>query len=197
MERHRWWRGETFLPTTMWMSLKVNPPAQLSLQMTIAWLTGCNHMRCTEPETQLSCSQTIPSEMVWDINNKVIRCTMWGRKKILSAFLISLAGSENSTGRERLSGEKHKHLFHVNFMQHRSLHKEMKTQRDRPVYFILGFLFFNFWLFIFFGYARSSLLCRGFLHLQRIGATLQLWTQASHHGGFSCCRAKALGLWAQ
>ena len=45
----------------------------------------------------------------------------------MSAFLISLAGSENSTGRERLSGEKHKHLFHVNFMQHRSLHKEMKT----------------------------------------------------------------------
>ena len=87
--------------------------------------------------------------MVWDINNKVICCTKLGRKKILSAFLRSLAGSENSTDRDRLSGEKHKHLFHGNFMWHRRLHKEMKTQRDRPVYFMLGFLFFKFWLFIF------------------------------------------------
>ena len=146
--------------------------------------------------TQLSCSQTIPSEMVWDINNKVICCTKQGRKKIFSAFLRSLAGSENSTDRDRLSGEKHKHLFHGNFMWHRSLHKEMKTQRDRPVYFMLVFYFLIF-DYLFFGYARSSLLCRGFLQLQRVGATLQLGTSGSHHGGFSCRRAKALGVWAQ
>lgn len=97
----------------------------------------------------------------------------------MSAFLISLPGSENSTDRD--CQEKHKHLFHVNFMQHRSLHKEMKTQRDRPVYFILGFLFLIFDYLFFFGCARSSLLCRGFLQLQRVRATLQLRTS-----GFIC-----------
>ena len=39
----------------------------------------------------------------------------------------------------------------------------------------------------------SSLLCTGFLQLQRAGATLRCGAQASCCGGFSCCRARALG----
>ena len=36
----------------------------------------------------------------------------------------------------------------------------------------------------------------GFLQLQRAGATLRCGAQASHCGGFSCCRARALGVQA-
>ena len=44
-----------------------------------------------------------------------------------------------------------------------------------------------------FGYTKSSLFCEGFLSLRQDGAALELWVQASHCGGFSCCRAQALG----
>ena len=37
----------------------------------------------------------------------------------------------------------------------------------------------------------------GFLQLWRAGATLHCGAWASHCGGFSCCRARALGAWAQ
>ena len=53
--------------------------------------------------------------------------------------------------------------------------------------------FFKFYLFIF-GCIGSLLLCAGFLQLRRAGATLCCSAQASHCGGFSCCRARALGV---
>ena len=56
--------------------------------------------------------------------------------------------------------------------------------------------FFGF-NFIFFGCVGSSLLYAGFLQLRRAGATLRCGAWASHCGGFSCCRARALGAWAQ
>ena len=40
---------------------------------------------------------------------------------------------------------------------------------------------------------ESSLLRTGFLQLRRAGATLHCGAWASHCGGFSCCRAQALG----
>ena len=49
-----------------------------------------------------------------------------------------------------------------------------------------------FCLFVF-GCVGSSLLCAGFLQLWRVGATLRCGVRASHCGGFSCCRAQALG----
>ena len=39
-------------------------------------------------------------------------------------------------------------------------------------------------------------LCAGFLQLRRAGATLCCGAWASHCGGFSCCRARALDTWA-
>ena len=51
-------------------------------------------------------------------------------------------------------------------------------------------------LFIF-GCTESSLLCPGFLQLRRAGALSSCAVQASHCGGFSCCRARAPGTWAQ
>ena len=42
----------------------------------------------------------------------------------------------------------------------------------------------------------SSLLHAGFLWLRRARATLHCGAWASHCGGFSCCRAQALGMWA-
>ena len=56
------------------------------------------------------------------------------------------------------------------------------------------FFFFNshFLKFIF-GCIGSSLLCAGFLQLQRAGATLHCGAWPSHCGGFSCCRARAVG----
>ena len=47
--------------------------------------------------------------------------------------------------------------------------------------------------FFFFGCVVSSLLRTGFLQLWRVGSTLRYGAQASHCGGFSCCRARALG----
>ena len=44
-----------------------------------------------------------------------------------------------------------------------------------------------------YGCVESSLLCAGFLYLQRAGATLRCGVRASHCGGFSCCAARALG----
>ena len=54
-----------------------------------------------------------------------------------------------------------------------------------------SFFFLN--LFIIFGCVGSSLLRVGFLQLWRAGATLCCGAQASHCGGFSCCRARAPG----
>ena len=61
---------------------------------------------------------------------------------------------------------------------------------------LFSFLFFiNLFLFILFsfGCVGSSWLCEGFLQLWRAGATLCCSARASHCGGFSCCRARALG----
>ena len=52
--------------------------------------------------------------------------------------------------------------------------------------------FFKINLFIF-GCVGSPLLHTGFLQLRRGGATLPCSARASHCGGFSCCRAQALG----
>ena len=53
--------------------------------------------------------------------------------------------------------------------------------------------FLSFNLIFIFGCIGSSLLHVGFLYLRRAGATLRCDAQASHCGGFSCCRAWALG----
>ena len=53
------------------------------------------------------------------------------------------------------------------------------------------------YLFIYtFGCVGSLLLHVGFLQLRRAGAALCCGAWASHCGGFSCCRARALGAWA-
>ena len=56
-------------------------------------------------------------------------------------------------------------------------------------------IFFLIHLFIY-GCVGSSLLCAGFLQWRRVAATLCCGGRASHCGGFSCCRARALGSWA-
>ena len=57
-----------------------------------------------------------------------------------------------------------------------------------------GLFFLKIYLFIYlFGCIGSSLLCEGFLQLRRAGATLHCGARASHCGGISCCRARALG----
>ena len=48
----------------------------------------------------------------------------------------------------------------------------------------------------FFGCVGSSLLQAGFPYLRQVGATLRYGARASHCGGFSCCGARALGVWA-
>ena len=50
------------------------------------------------------------------------------------------------------------------------------------------------WSFFILGWPMSSLLCMGFLQLWRAGASLHCSVTASHCGGFSCCRAQALGV---
>ena len=69
----------------------------------------------------------------------------------------------------------------------------MSINTSVPIIGSLIFFFFN----LFFGCAGSSLLHAGFPQLQQAGATLRCGARASHRGGFSCCRAWALGTWAQ
>ena len=60
-----------------------------------------------------------------------------------------------------------------------------------------GFFKINLFIYLYiFGCIGSSLLRVGFLYLWQVGATLCCGVQASHCGGFSCCRAWALGTWA-
>ena len=61
----------------------------------------------------------------------------------------------------------------------------------------LGFFLISFYnyYFIYLFLSALGLHCcaRAFLQLQRAGATLRRGAWASHCGGFSCCRARALG----
>ena len=63
-----------------------------------------------------------------------------------------------------------------------------------PTYTSFYFSLFIYPLILFL--AGSSLLCKGFLQLWRVGATLCCGMRASHCGSFSHCRAWALGLQA-
>ena len=96
-------------------------------------------------------------------------------------------------------------LFHISGsfeLQHffKTTATFFSTIRKKNAYFLYflmtRFLFFEliFYLCIYlfiFGCIGSSLLCAGFLYLWRAGATLCCGVRASHHGGFSCCRAWA------
>ena len=63
-------------------------------------------------------------------------------------------------------------------------------------YFIYFIHFLKFIYLFIFGCVGSLLLHEGFLQLWRAGATLHCSARVSHCGGFSCCRARALGVWA-
>ena len=54
------------------------------------------------------------------------------------------------------------------------------------------FWHFYYYLFIYVCCTGSSLLCSGFLQLQRMRVTLGCGTRASHCGGFTCWRAQTL-----
>ena len=58
------------------------------------------------------------------------------------------------------------------------------------------FLKKNIYLFIF-GCVGSSFLCKGFLQLQQVGATLHRGARACHYRGLFCCRAQAPDAQAQ
>ena len=61
---------------------------------------------------------------------------------------------------------------------------------------LISFFFLNLFIYFIFVCVGSSLLHTGFLQLRRAGATLRCGARASHCGGFSCCGARALGVWA-
>ena len=63
--------------------------------------------------------------------------------------------------------------------------------RDHLIY-VIGIINLFIYLFIY-GCIGSSLLHVGLLQLRREGAALRCGVRASHCGGFSCCRAQALG----
>ena len=63
------------------------------------------------------------------------------------------------------------------------------------VYCVINFIYFYFILFIYFWLHWVFVACELSLVVAR-GATLRCGAWASHFGGFSCCRAWALGVWA-
>ena len=58
-----------------------------------------------------------------------------------------------------------------------------------------SYLFF-FIYYLFLAVLGLRFMHAGFLYLRQAVATLRCSVQASHCGGFSCCRAWALGTWA-
>ena len=64
--------------------------------------------------------------------------------------------------------------------------------REGNTFFFINLFILFIYLFIF-GCVGSSLLHTGFLQFRRAGASLRCIVRASHCGGFSCCRARALG----
>ena len=60
---------------------------------------------------------------------------------------------------------------------------------------LLLFFFFNKFIYLFLA-ALGLRCCAGFLQLRPAGATLRCGARASHHSAFSCCGARALGMWA-
>ena len=70
----------------------------------------------------------------------------------------------------------------------------------RAYYFIFFsftfFFFLIFYLFIY-GCVGSSFLCKGFLQLWQVGATLHRSARASHYRGLPCCGAQAPDAQAQ
>ena len=70
---------------------------------------------------------------------------------------------------------------------------------SKPYYTNICYYYYFIYLFMYlfiFGCIGSSLPRAGFLQLRRAGATLRCSVQAFHCGGFSCCRARALGMQA-
>ena len=65
----------------------------------------------------------------------------------------------------------------------------------KPTIFILFYLFFKLFTYLYLFLAALGLRCcmHAFLQLLRAGATLHCSARASHRGGFSFCRAWALG----
>ena len=73
----------------------------------------------------------------------------------------------------------------------------MSLSQKFKFFYVLKTIVVLFYLFIFlinlFMAALGLHCCADFLQLQRAGATLRCGVRASHCGGFSCCRARALG----
>ena len=63
-------------------------------------------------------------------------------------------------------------------------------------FFLIFKIYYLFIIFIF-GCVGSSFLCKGFLQLRRVGATLHRSARASHYRGLSCCGAQAPDAQAQ
>ena len=77
-------------------------------------------------------------------------------------------------------------------MRQRALGQRQSSQGQVVLIFL--FLINLFILFIYFWLHWVFVAACGFLQLRQVGATLRCSAGASHCGGFSCCRARALGM---
>ena len=75
------------------------------------------------------------------------------------------------------------------FVTPQNSYAEPLTSKDDGIRRWVRLIFFKF----IFGCVGSLSLHASFLQLRRVGATLRCSVRASHCGGFSCCRARALG----
>ena len=75
----------------------------------------------------------------------------------------------------------------------------LKSIPTNDLLFLLLFLFFFFLIYFLFiyGCVGSSFLCKGFLQLWQVGATLHRGARAPHYRGLSCCGAQAPDAQAQ
>ena len=61
---------------------------------------------------------------------------------------------------------------------------------------VLDFFFFNIFYIIYFWLCWVFIAAHGLSLVWTVGATLHCSVRASHHGGFSCYRTWALGMWS-
>ena len=136
---------------------------------------------------------------------KIVYCrlteTLWGKmrltKKVSGQLSQPVVSSQFWNGElVHLIKENHPYtIFKILSVMEMVFSSNILFFFSQPHFFFFFNKFIYLFIYLIFGCIGSSLLHAGFLQLLRAGATLCCGAWASRCGGFSYCRARALGTW--